>query len=239
MPLKPLLPAAATAVLVVGLLAANSVFAASGTLHVTSATVVIGEQVTVALVANVGEPGLGFWTIDVQYDPMALNVRSCQEQSGSVCGPDFGDDGDLIRVTGAFAAGHVGEVTLATMTFECKGSGISSLDAIISVFADATDGDPQDIDPLSVAGGAIACVEEAEPTATATAAATEPMPTAAATSTAVASATAAAVTLPDTGSGPTGSDAIGWLAIALAAAGLVAIAGFAALRALGGAGGGR
>ncbi|MCH8850076.1 MAG: hypothetical protein IIC89_04545, partial [Chloroflexi bacterium] len=49
-----------------------------------------------------------------------------------------------------------------------------------------------------------------------------------------ATATAPAPTLPDTGSGPAGGDAIGWLVIALAAAGLAVIAGFAALRAAGG-----
>ena len=238
MPLKPLLPAAVTAaaVLVVALLAANTLFAASGTLHVTSATVTVGEQVTVAVIADVGEPGLGAWTLDVQYDPMALNILGCEPSAGSVCSPTSVSADNHARVTGASAAGNVGEVTLATLTFECKGPGISSIDLIISVFADATDGDPQDIDPLSVASGAIACVEEPEPTATG--AATEPMPTAVAMSTADASATAPAV-LPDTGSGPASGNAIGWLAAALATAGLAFIAGFGALRALGGAGGGR
>ncbi|MCI0850174.1 MAG: hypothetical protein J4N26_04345, partial [Chloroflexi bacterium] len=89
MPLKPLLPAAVTAaaVLVVALLAANTLFAASGTLHVTSATVTVGEQVTVAVIADVGEPGLGAWTLDVQYDPMALNILGCEPFAGSVCSP--------------------------------------------------------------------------------------------------------------------------------------------------------
>ena len=225
--------AAAAAALVAGLLAANSVLGASGTLHVTSATVVIGEQVTVSVIANVEEPGLGQWVLDIRYDPMALNAISCEEHSGSVCGLDFGGTGDLVRVAGASAAGHVGEVTILTITFECKGPGISSLDLVISEFADATDDDPQDID-LTVSSGAIACVEEAEP-----AAATEPLVTAVATSTEVATATAPAPVLPDTGGGPTGSDAIGWLVIALAAAGLAVIAGFAGWRAVGGAVGGR
>ena len=240
MPLKPFLPAAVSAVaaLVVALLAVNTLFAASGTLQVTSATVTVGEQVTVAVIANVEEPGLGAWTLDVQYDPMALNILGCEPFAGSVCSTSFDDD--LARVTGASAAGNVGETTIGTLTFECNGPGISSIDLIISVFADATDGDPQDIDPLSVVSGAIACVEEAEPTATA--AATEPMPTAAATSTAVATpttVTTAPAVLPDTGSGPASGNAIGWLAVALATAGLAFIAGFGALRALGGAGGGR
>lgn len=228
MPRKAYLLAAVTAaaVLIAGLLAANTLFAASGTLHVTSATVLVDDEVTIALIANVGEPGLGAWTFDLQYDPMAVRMLGCEHFAGSVCSAAFADD--LGRITGASAAGHVGEVTLATYTFECKGPGTSDLDPIISVFADAMFDDPQDID-VTVSGGAIACVEELEPTATA--AATESMPTPVATSTAVT--TAPAVTLPDTGSGPAGSGAIGWLVIALAAAGLAAIAGFAALRATG------
>ena len=216
--LKPYLLTAAA--LGAGLIAATAAVAITSSVHVTSATAAPGGEATVALVANVpGEPGVGAWTIDIQYDNTALSILGCEPHPTGVCNATFSDN--LARFTGASASGLVGEVTLGTATFECIAKGVSSLEPIISVFGSAV-GPPEAID-ITVSSGEVTCVEEPTPTSTA-----------AATAKPVATATAPAPTLPDTGGGPAGGDAIGWLVIALAAAGLAVIAGFAALRAAGG-----
>ena len=216
---------AAGVALIAALLVITQASGASGTLWVTDANTTPDGSATVDVVADVGEPGLGAWTLDVQYDPEALNVAGCEEFAGSVCNPEFGDDGNLVRVTGASASGHDGETVLATITFDCKGEGTSSLDLIVSVFADATIGDPQDIDPLMEMSGEFAC-KEAEPTEEVVAPATDEPPDDGDDDD--------EPVLPPTGQGfGQGSGVSGtaaWFSVALAAAGLAGIAGFGSLR---------
>ena len=216
---------AAGVALIAALLVITQASGASGTLWVTDANTLPDGSASVDVVADVGEPGLGAWTLDVQYDPMALNVSGCVESAGSVCNPEFGDDGNLVRVTGASASGHDGETVLATITFDCKGEGTSSLDLIVSVFADATIGDPQDIDPLTEMSGEFAC-KEAPPTE-------EPTDEPPATEDDATEAPPAPTALPPTGTGGSANGNSGtatWIIVALAAAGLAGIGGFGALR---------
>ena len=146
------------------LLVVTQVSGVSGTLSVTDANTTPGGTASVEVVADVGEPGLGAWTLDIAYDRELLNVVDCDEDAGSVCNPNF-EDGTLVRVTGASASGHDEPTVLATITFECKGEGTSPLDLDVSVFADATIGDPTDID-VSVQSGEFVCKEPAPPDVT-------------------------------------------------------------------------
>ena len=213
---------AAGVALIAALLVITQASGASGNLWVTDANTTPDGTASVEVIAYVGDPGLGAWTLDVQYDPMALTVTDCDEDAGSVCNAAFADN--LVRVTGASASGHDEETVLATITFECKAEGTSSLEPIISVFADATIGDPQDIDPLTVTSGEFACKEAPEPT-------DEPDPTEVDEAT---EAPPQPTGLPPTGQGfgqgSGGSSATSWLIVALAAAGLAGIGGFGALR---------
>ena len=216
---------AAGVALIAALLVITQASGASGTLWVTDANTAPDGSASVQVIADVGDPGLGAWTLDVQYDPMALTVTDCEEDAGSVCNAAFADD--LVRVTGASASGHDEETVLATITFECKAEGTSSLDLIVSVFADATIGDPQDIDPLTEMSGEFACKEQPEPTEEPTDEPTdepddavdddddEPI---------------LPITGQGFGQGSGGSSATTWLIVALAAAGLAGIGGFGALR---------
>ena len=216
---------AAGVALIAALLVITQASGASGTLWVTDANTLPDGSATVDVVADVGEPGLGAWTLDVQYDPMALTVTDCEEFVGSVCNAAFEDN--LVRVTGASASGRDGETVLATITFDCKGEGTSSLDLIVSVFADATIGDPQDIDPLMEMSGEFAC-KEAEPTEEVVAPATDEPPDDAVDD--EEDEPVLPITGQGFGQGNGGSSATSWIIVALAAAGLAGIGGFGALR---------
>lgn len=138
---------------------ATPVAAQDETISIGSATVQTGDEGSVDLDAlDMPDLGLGAWTIDIAYDPDVVSAVSCQEQSGSVCNPFFDDD--TVRVTGANASGLEGDTKLASITFECKDEGSSSLELTLQVLADATPGDPQDID-AATEDGSVACVGEA------------------------------------------------------------------------------
>ena len=204
---------AATAVLALagGMLMVAQVSAQGPTLSVGDAEAAPGADATVDVVANVPD-GLGAWTVDITYDPDVVTASDCEGESGSVCNPDFEDSGDTVRVTGASATGLDEESVLATITFTCADAeGDSDLTVAISVFADATIGDPQDISgDTEVSNGSVSCaeptVEPAAPTAT--------------------------TGLPPTGFGPTNDSdsSFAWVIAALAGAGVAALAGFGALR---------
>jgi hypothetical protein len=172
-----------------------------------------GTEVTVDLVANVPD-GLGAWTIDVDYDTSVLEVDATDCDGGdanSVCNPAYADG--VVRVTGASASGIDEETILSTLSFTCLDDEAESpLGLTISVFADATIGDPQDISgDTTVSDGSVTCAVP-EPTV-------EP---AAATAT---------TGLPVVGSPPSSDgDSFGWVIAALAGAGVAALAGFGALR---------
>ena len=105
-------------------------------------------------VLDVGGVGLGAWTIDIEYDSDLLTASDCEAEQGGVCNPEFTDNS--VRVTGASAGGLSGDKVLGTITFDCDGEGESDLTISLSVFADATIGDPQDLSP-SISNGTFTC----------------------------------------------------------------------------------
>ena len=107
-------------------------------------------------VLDVGGVGLGAWTIDIEYDSDLLTASDCEAEQGGVCNPEFTDNS--VRVTGASEGGLSGDKVRGSITFDCDGEGESDLTISLSVFADATIGDPQDIIPTaSVSNGTFTC----------------------------------------------------------------------------------
>jgi hypothetical protein len=213
--------AAAAAAVTAGVFLAMSAFAVAGEVSITDGSAdPAGGTGTVELRSNVGDPGLGAWTVDIQYDTSVVLATECEEDSGSVCNVEYAED--MVRITGASASGETGDTLLGTVTFECQAEGESPLTLIAGdedhPFADATIGDPQPVDPLTITDGVFTCAveptdEPEEPTDV------------------VDDATDVPSDLPDTGTGSTGgSDDFGWVMVALAAVGLAGVAGYGALR---------
>ena len=216
-----LLATAAVLALVGGLMVAQ-VSAQEPSLTVGDGQAAPGDEATVDVTANV-PGGLGAWTMDITYDPAVVNVTDCDADPSTVCNPhapqtpaEAGDppwDTGTVRVTGASANGLDEETVLASITFACLDEEDETvLDVTVTVFADATIGDPQDISgDTTVSNGSVTCAVP-EPTV-------EP---AAATAT---------TGLPVVGSAPSSDgDSFGWVIAALAGAGVAALAGFGALR---------
>ncbi|MCH8994740.1 MAG: hypothetical protein IH959_07200 [Chloroflexi bacterium] len=193
---------------IVGLLVVAQVSAATGGVSIGDGTAAPGADATVDLTADgVTDPGLGAWTVDITYDSSVVSVTDCSPQQGGVCNPAFADE--MIRVTGASAGGLDGDTVLANITFECgDAEGSSDLTLTVNVFADATIGDPQDID-ATISNGSITCEEPApEPTATTD---------------------VGGIGGVGTGLGSSDGSGLAWLVAALAAVGAVAL-GFGAVR---------
>jgi hypothetical protein len=145
---------AAVAVLIL----AGTAFAQDGEVMVSSGEAAVGESDDVVLsVSGVGGEGLGAWTIDIMYDNDLITPTDCVAQQGAVCNIEFTEDS--VRISGASAGGLLGSVDLAQITFECDDEGVSDLEIDITTFADATVGDPQDLDP-SVSDGTFTCGED-------------------------------------------------------------------------------
>lgn len=203
-----LLGAAATGLaLVAGLLLWGQVSAQAPSISVEDGTAAPGEEVTIAVMANVPD-GLGAWTLDISYDPDVVTPTDCDGgDANSVCNTGFASD--AVRVTGASAQGIDEETILGNITFECGDSeGDSDLTVNLNVLADATIGDPQDISgDADVSNGSVTCAVAEEPTV---------VPT----------------ELPPSGSfdSSSGGNNLGWILAALSMAGLAAVAGFGALR---------
>ena len=104
---------------------------------------------------NVTGPGLGAWTIDVEYDPAVVSVISCDSHPSGVCNPAF--DVGTIRSVGASATGIEDDTTLASITFDCETQGTTALAISLIVFAEATVGDLQDVSEVNVLDGKIDC----------------------------------------------------------------------------------
>jgi hypothetical protein len=211
----------AAALIAVGaFLLVSQASAVSGTLNVSSATIAPGGQGSVELTANVPLPGLGAWTVDITYDSTKVTVVSCAPAQGGVCNPHFG--ANVVRITGAHASappdppGIVGDTSLGTITFHETAATASAcgtpaaLTATTNVFSDGTIGAPAPI-TLTITSGTLTCA--AAPTAV------PPAPTA-----------TTGPGLGGTGTGPSSSDSSNWLIVALAGAGLAALAGYGALR---------
>ena len=155
------------AALVAVLVLAGSAFAQDGGVSVSDGSADADGSGTVSIDASgVGGPGLGAWTIDISYDTSLLTASDCTAEQGGVCNENF--TSDSVRVTGASAGGLSGDKLLGTITFDCDGEGESDLTIALSVFADATIGDPQDLDP-SVSNSTFTCGgadDDPDPTAT-------------------------------------------------------------------------
>jgi hypothetical protein len=193
-------------------LLATAVWAqASPAVSIGSGEAAPGDQVAVELNSHdVGDPGLGAWSIDVTYDPEVVRPLQCVTEHGAVCNTAFDDD--TVRTAGATAEGIVGDTLLATITFEClDAEGESDLTVSLPDFADATIGGPEQID-AAIENGSITCAEE----------------------TVAATATPGAPPAPgNVGSGPGSNDgtSFAWLIASLVGAGAIAgAAGFVALR---------
>ena len=128
---------------------------------VDSATVALDGQATVDVSSlGVGAPGLGAWSVDVQYDSAVISAESCTAEQGGVCNPDFADG--VVRFTGASAGGLQGDTVLAGITFACLTAGVTGLTVVIDVLADATIGDPQLLTP-KIQNGTFACIAGGPP----------------------------------------------------------------------------
>lgn len=206
---------AVVAAALLALLVTSQASAAGENIVVSRATVEPGQSATVNLAAeNINSPGLGAWEIGIIYDASVVTAVSCSPQNGSVCNPNFA--ANQVRVTGASASGLLGDHTLASITFRCADDEATTpLTLSVPVVADATVGDPQDIDVKQI-DGSIACTDSpfSPPPRGPT-----PRPGASPTAVPVNG-------LPKTG---TGGDAnggsLGWLIASLAATGLAATAG--------------
>jgi hypothetical protein len=199
-----LLGAAATGLAIVaGFLLWAQVSAQSASIALGDGSAAPGEEASVDLTANVPD-GLGAWTLDISYDADVVTPTDCDGgDANSVCNTEYADG--TVRVTGASAQGIDEEVILSTITFSCDDEGDSDLSISVSVLADATIGDPQDITDYDLSDGSITCAVE-EPTE-------EP------------------TQLPPTGSGFGGDSgmSLAWLIAALSLAGVAGVAGLGAL----------
>jgi hypothetical protein len=115
-------------------------------------------------------PGLGSWTIDIEFDPDILAPVQCRAFGGSTCsgvpgeGGAAGSPGNSVRIAGANATGILGDVRLATVRFECRAEGASRLRVLpISVLDIDGNAFPADADK-----GTLTCFGEAPPPPTPT-----------------------------------------------------------------------
>ncbi len=123
-----------------------------------SAAVGASTQVTVQALA-VGAPGLGAWTFNVEYDPAIASVTDCQVPGLPACNTHLNDH--TVRLAGASGTGLTGDVTLMTLTFECKSTGTSALKIVMDpskdLLADANVGNPLIIRNPGLRDGSITC----------------------------------------------------------------------------------
>ena len=125
-------------------------------LKASTSTAAVGAtaQTTVQALA-VPAPGLGAWTFNVTYDPAIMSVADCSGAGTVACNKKFDDH--TIRLAGATAEGLTGDVTLATLTFQCKAAGTAQLKLIVDLLADATLGNPLNIPNPTLQDGSITC----------------------------------------------------------------------------------
>ena len=155
--------ALAIGVALVAFLTPSSLSAASGTLAIGSASTFRTGEVTVELVADVDQPGLGAWTIDVAYDPEILSARWCVEAYIDPPGMAqcYAYRADAMRATGISASGLEGPNVLAKIALTCRTSGMSPLALDVRFFEDATIDNPTPID-VTVTDGWVTCVERGD-----------------------------------------------------------------------------
>jgi len=153
------LPVAVLAGSILGMvLIASQAFAADPWVSIGDGATDTGAKVSVNLTASdIGDPGLGAWSIDIMYDPDVVTAVDCENGPDqiAVCNPDYRDD--TVRVAGASAGGITGDIQLAEITFRCGDSvGDTALTIDLPDFSDATPGDLQTID-AATNNGSISC----------------------------------------------------------------------------------
>lgn len=116
-----------------------------------------GQGEAVLTVLNFNAPGLGAWTVDIQYDNSIVSVVECEPlPEGNVCNAAF--TGDSVRLVGATGTGLEGDTEIGRITFQCDVAGESNLDIFVDLLADGTLGEPQIVVP-NIENGAIICAE--------------------------------------------------------------------------------
>ena len=139
--------------------------AADETIAIGSATITVGNEASVAVRAlNFDDPGLGAWSIDATFAPNVISVVGCvaADVGINLCNPDYGGNGNTVRVVGAVAEGVIGDTTLATVTVRCESLGVSGLALSVDTLADAA---LTRITEPNIFSGTVACVE-LKPTST-------------------------------------------------------------------------
>ena len=128
------------------------------TVSIDTTQIVVGEQGEAVLaILSFDSPGLGAWTVDIQYDNSIVSVVECEPlPEGNVCNAAF--TGDTVRFVGATGTGLEGDTEIGRITFQCDVAGESKLDIIIDLLADGTLGEPQIVVP-NIENGAITCTE--------------------------------------------------------------------------------
>ncbi len=128
------------------------------TVSINATEVAVGDEGEAVLtVLDFNAPGLGAWTIDIEYDNSIVSVTLCEPlPEGNVCNPEFSDD--TVRIVGASGTGLEGTTVIGRITFQCDTAGESELNLSIVTLADATLGGPQERVPF-IEDGAITCTE--------------------------------------------------------------------------------
>jgi septal ring-binding cell division protein DamX len=196
---------------VVGLMALISVASAAvSSLGIESATVAPGDDVTVALDAEATAPGIGAFTVDVDYDDAKLDYVSCTGHASGLCNKTA--DG-TVRFTGASATGISGSLELGTITFTAGSTeGTAALDVTIDTLTD-----PEGADITVSAGDGTITIAAPTPSPT-------PSPSPTAAPTAAPTATATPKSLPSTG-GATSDGSGSSMALVLGTLGLAVLVG--------------
>ena len=116
---------------------------ASVAIRPSTGEVVAGQTVSVDVQALVPAPGLGAWTIEVQYDPAVLSASDCATPQGltEVCNASY--SANSVLLAGIAPDGLAGTQTLATLTFTGLGvaGGMSDLTVALDSFVDPTGAD--------------------------------------------------------------------------------------------------
>lgn len=145
--------------LALSLLAASPASAQDELISIGSITIATGSSATLEVnVLNAHAPGLGAWSIGVEYDPSIVSAVSCGSATGSKCNIAF--TAQQVAIVGGRASGLTGDNVLASITFNCDRPGVSDLEINVSVFADATASDPQPIS-FTLQNGRITCSDQA------------------------------------------------------------------------------
>ena len=129
-----------------------------------SVSLAVGEQGSLDLQAlKMTDPGLGYWVIDIIYDPAVITAVACSAHHGGICNPAAAYN--TARVAGANSTGLEGDALLGSVAFRCESQGASPVTLKVEL-RDATIGDAQPI-AAATQNGAVTCTV-ATPTNTAT-----------------------------------------------------------------------